>query len=340
MSPSRREFLKTAAASATLAATPFTLATAAAASVTNAVGAASPNHIAALFQNLPGEVAFKVFVPPANGRPGFTASSNSDKMLFAASAIKSYLLCEAMRQADAPNIDHMLEEKILALNSTVWSFGSPSFTPDELSGEVSERTTMEAMITRSDNTATDMMFKLVGADNVRSFISSIGLTNTLVPDSTRALTAYVFGAPNYLTISWKDLQKYAKEGKLVHPFLNDVETLASSADDFVSYYSRALQGQFFEHAATLNEFRRILTLCDFIYLIPVPLGVSAYGKSGNVDFPNFHARSFAGGMFSGDRWSYFAFIINWDAAAPEDHQTVHQFFAAINQTLTLIKDSL
>lgn len=341
---SRREFLKNAAASATLAATPLTLATAAAAGGTNSVQKASPNQIAALFQNLPGQVAFNVSVPPANGRPGFTASSNSNKMLFVASAIKTYVLCVAMRQADAkllpemPNIDDVLQDKRLPLNSTIWSFGSPSFTPEDLNGTVSERTTMEAMITRSDNTATDMMFKLVGANNVRSFISSIGLTNTLVPDSTRALTAYIFGAPNYLTISWEDLQGYVNAGKRVHPFLNDVETLASSADDFVSYYSRALQGEFFRHAATLNEFRRILTLCDFIYLIPVPLGVSAYAKSGDADIPGFHARSFAGGMFANDRWSYFAFIINWDSEAPEDHQTVHQFFNAINQTLTLIKD--
>jgi beta-lactamase class A len=338
MSHSRREFLKNAAASATLAATPLTLATAAAAGTTNSVQTASPNQIAALFQNLPGQVAFKVFVPPANGRPGFRASSNSNKMLFVASAIKTYVLCEAMRQADAPNIDEVLQDKRLPLNSTIWSFGSPSFTPEDLIGTVSERTTMEAMITRSDNTATDMMFKFAGANNVRSFISSIGLTNTLVPDSTRALTAYIFGAPNYLTISWEDLQDYVNAGNRVHPFLNDVETLASSADDFVSYYSRALQGKFFQHAATLNEFRRILTLCDFIYLIPVPLGVSAYAKSGNADIPGFHARSFAGGMFANDRWSYFAFIINWDSEAPEDPQTVHQFFAAINQTLTLIKD--
>jgi beta-lactamase class A len=287
---------------------------------------------------LPGDVAFKVFVPPSNGRPGFTASSNANKMLFVASAIKSYLLCEAMRQADAPNIDDVLQDKRLILDSSVWSFGSPSFTPEDLSGTVSERTTMEAMITRSDNTATDMMFKVAAANNVRAFISSIGLTKTLVPDSTRAFAAYVFGAPNYLTINWDELKEVVK-GKQVHPFLNDVETLASSADDFVSYYSRALQGEFFQHPATLTEFRRILTLCDFIYLIPVPLGVSAYAKSGNADTPGFHARSFAGGMFFGDRWAYFAFIINWDAASPEDPQTVHHFFAAINQTLILIKDS-
>jgi beta-lactamase class A len=339
MAPSRREFLKTAAASATFAATPLTLTIAASAATTSG-GALSPNQIAALFQGLPGDVAFKVFVPPANGRPGFTASTNANKMLFAASAIKSYVLCEALRQADAPDIDKLLEAKRLPLDSSIWSPGSPSFTPEDLIGTVSERTTMEAMITRSDNTATDMMLKLAGTANVRAFVSSIGLTDTFIPDSTRAFSAYLFGAPNYLTISWKQLQKYLNAGNLAHPFLNSVETLASSADDFVSYYSRALQGEFFQHPATLTEFRRILTLCDFIYKIPVPLGVSAYAKSGNADIPDFHARSFAGGMFANGRWAYFAFIINWDAASAEDPQTVHQFFAAINQTLTLIKDTL
>ena len=54
--------------------------------------------------------------------------------------------------------------------------------------------------------------------------------------------------------------------------LNDVETLASSSDDFVSYYSGALQGAFFTHAETLQEFRRILSTGDAIWLLPLPLG--------------------------------------------------------------------
>lgn len=249
------------------------------------------------------------------------------------------MLCEALRQADAPDVIETLEAKKLTLDVNVYSFGSPTFNVPNLSGIVSERTTLEAMITRSDNTATDMMFKLVGADNVRQFINSIGLTQTLVPDSTRALTAYVFGAPNYKTITWDELQSVVK-GKLVNPFLNNVETLASSADDFVSYYSRALQGEFFKHGETLNEFRRILTLCDFIYLIPLPLGVSAYAKSGNADFPNFHARSIAGGIFFDGHWVYFAFVINWYAESGDDPETVNQFFSAIYQALTLVKDSL
>ena len=42
----------------------------------------------------------------------------------------------------------------LALDSIVWSFGSPIYNPPYLSGIVSERSALEAMITRSDNTAT------------------------------------------------------------------------------------------------------------------------------------------------------------------------------------------
>jgi beta-lactamase class A len=292
--------------------------------------------IPGLFEGLPGDTAFKIFAPAARGRRKILVQANSDMMLFVASAIKTFVLCEALRQVDAHDVVEKLEAKKLVLDSTVWSFGSPTFNESHLSGLVSERTTLEAMITRSDNTATDMMFKLAGAANVRRFIAAAGLRRTLVPDSTRAFSGYLFGAEDYLTLTWERLQEVV-EGEIKHPFLNDVETLASSADDLVSYYSRALQGAFFEHTETLNEFRRILTLCDFIYLVPLPLGVSAYAKSGNADTPGFHARSIAGGMFFPDHWVYFAFVINWFAEAPTDPATVSRFFAAIHEALEIVR---
>jgi beta-lactamase class A len=262
-------------------------------------------------------------------------------MLFVASAYKTFLLCERMRQLDSPDIVRKLENANVALDSSVWSPGSPTFNPPNVTGTVHERATLEAMITSSDNTATDMTTKIVGISNARDFISSIGLTQTLIPDSTRAFAAYVFGADNYLTITWDQLMTLMEEAEgLAHPFLNNVETLASTADDLVSYYSRALTGAFFQHPQTLNEFQRILTLCDFIYMIPLPTGVSAYAKSGNVDSPGFLARSIAGGMFVANRWVFFAFIINWYSQTSPDPDTVSSFFSAINQSLTLIRDSL
>jgi len=300
----------------------------------------SSGRIVDLFRRLPGDKALKILVPAAAGKPEFSAQLNQTKMLFFASAIKTFVLCEALRQADSPDVESVLGAKKLTLDSSVWSLGSPTFNPPNLRGTVSERTALEAMITRSDNTATDMMFKLVGADNVRALVASQGLTNTRVPDSTRALVAYVFGAKNYKTITWDELNRLVKRNKQAHPFLNDVETLASSAGDLVTYYSRALPGEFFKHRETLSEFRRILALCDFIYLVPLPLGVSAYAKSGNADSPDFHVRSLAGGMFVGGRWAYFAFVINWYAPSAEDPKIVEKFFGAINRALSSVAHRL
>jgi len=333
MGPSRRVFLKSAASA--------TLATAAALpALADSSSSRSPDDIVDLFERLPGHKAFKIFAPAVRGDQGFLAELNAGQMLFVASAIKTFVLCQALRRVDSPNLVEKLEATPLALDATVWSPGAPTFNPPHLRGIVSERTTLEAMITRSDNTATDMMFKHVGPEKVRQFIASVGLKKTLVPNSTRAFSAYLFGAPNYLTITWDELEDLLRDGTLVNPFLNRIQTLASAANDFVSYYSRALRGKFFAHKETLNEFRRILTLCDFIYLVPLPLGVSAYAKSGNADFPDFHVRAIAGGLWVGHRWIFFAFIINWYARSPSDPETVDQFFSAIHRSLTWVKDSL
>ena len=202
----------------------------------------SSDQIVDLFQRLPGDKAFKTLVPAVARKPEFSAQLNPNTVLFAASALKTFVLCEALRQADSPDVDRVLQEKMLRLDSSVWALGSPTFN-------------------------------------------------------------------------------------------SPAQTFASSAGDLVTYYVRALQGDFFTHRETLNEFRRILTLCDFIYLVPLPLGASAYAKSGNVDAPDFHVRSLAGGMFAGGRWAYFAFIVNCYAPSEEDPETIQTFFDAINRTL-------
>jgi len=333
MRPSRREFLKGAAASATLASLP-----AAASAHEGRRRAITPDQIVDMFQPLPGDKALEVLVPAPDGSPRLLARLHEDSALFAASGIKTYVLCEALRQEDGPGVVHALEQRELPVDATTWSLGSPTFNPPDLSGTVSERTALEAMICRSDNTATDMILNHVGAENVRRFIASAGLTRTLIPESTRAFTGYVFGASDYLTLTW-DRVLQVLQNPQAHPFLNEVQTLASSASDLVSYYSRALQGEFFRHAETLTEFRRILSLCDFISLVPLPLGVSAYVKSGNSDTEGFHARCVAGGMFFASQWVYFAFILNWFAAEAEDPDTVGRFFSAIHRALSAVKDA-
>ena len=99
----------------------------------------------------------------------------------------------------------------------------------------------------------------------------------MIPESTRVFFGYLLGAKNYQTFTWSDIGAAANL-PIVNPLMNNVQTLESSAEDFVSYYSRALHGDFFQHKETLNEYRRILSLGDAIWLLPLPLGVSAFCK--------------------------------------------------------------
>jgi len=232
-----------------------------------------------------------------------------------------------------------IETHEVPLNKDIYSPGSPVFNPPDLSGLVTERTAMEAMILHSDNTGTDIVLKEAGVANVRKFIASIGLKNTMIPDSTRIFAAYVLGAPNYMTITWDELTSIPP-GPLAHPFLNDVQTLASSAADLVSFFSRALEGSFFAHRQTLLEFRRILSIGDINGLVRFPLGISAFGKAGYADISGSHARSIAGGLYFPKRWVYFSFVLNWDAQELDDATTVEAFYTAIRQTASLLREGL
>jgi beta-lactamase class A len=292
-----------------------------------------------LFSGLPDRKAFKLWAPATENDPEFLVQLHEQRRMFAASTNKSFVLCERLRQLDSPAVEKQITERELVLDESIWSPGSTIFNPPDLSGLVSERTAMEAMIIHSDNTATDMVLKEAGPQKVRKFIASIGLKSTMIPDSTRSFAGYLLGAPNYKTITWDELTSIPP-GPLAHPFLNDVETLASSADDLVSFFSRALQGKFFFNRETLHQFRRILSLGDITYLVPFPLGASVFGKAGYADAPGTHARSIAGGVYFPDRWVYFSMILNWDAEQLDDPETVKAFFGAIRSSIALLQERL
>ncbi len=296
---------------------------------------ASPQAILSLFKALPGDVAIKIHAPATNGKPEFLVESNSSKIMFVGSAIKTFVLCEALRQADSPTVVQTITVQQLDLDASVWSLDSATFNPPNLIGKVSERTALEAMIMHSDNTATDMCFKYVGPDTVRKFIASARLKSTMVPESTRVFFGYLLGAKNYKAFTWEEIGA-AANSPMVNPPMNKVQSLASSADDFVSYYSRALQGEFFQNQETLDEFRRILSLGDAIGRV-LPLGVSAFVKGGSIDVPGFHALCVPGGMFFDDRWVYFCITVNWDAPAETDPNTVKAVAAAASRALALVK---
>jgi beta-lactamase class A len=296
--------------------------------------------IVALFDPLPGQKAIKIWAPGTNHAPEFLAVLNPATRLFCGSSFKAFVLCEALRQIDSPGVAAKLAGTQLQLDKSVWSPSSSVFNPPHLAGAVSERTTLEAMISHSDNTATDMILKHVGAGNVREFLSQIGLKNSAIPNSTREFFGYIFGKANWKTITWDEMDTMlAGRGGLAHPVINTTQTMASTPDDFVSFYSRALQGDFFKHPETLAQFRAILRIADAIPQA-VPLGVSAFMKGGSIDANPSHALCLAGGMFFAGRWAYVATMINWEKSADADPETVAAFIATVKTAYELLVEGV
>jgi|tagenome__1003787_1003787.scaffolds.fasta_scaffold20870649_1 hypothetical protein len=69
--------------------------------------------------------------------------------------------------------------------------------------------------------------------------------------------------------------------------------MASTAEDLVEWYRRALKGEFFRKPETLVEFKRIQSMADSLWQV-VPPDTPAYGKGGSIDWQGFHCLSLAG----------------------------------------------
>jgi beta-lactamase class A len=54
--------------------------------------------------------------------------SNAAKQMFVGSAIKTFILCEALRQSDSPDVVQKINAQQLALDASVWSLDSASLT--------------------------------------------------------------------------------------------------------------------------------------------------------------------------------------------------------------------
>jgi beta-lactamase class A len=262
-------------------------------------------------KSFPGTTSFRIDVGDDT-----VAADSPASQLFVASAIKTFIVCQYLRDVEA---ERLSEDEQLPVNDSVRNSDSPVFL--NLTGTTPARSILEAMITHSDNTATDIALLRVGPDRVRSFIAAAGLRATLIPDSTRRFFSYNAGAPLGVDIGWAGVQQVLASGQSLgppHPPLNDQETLASSADDMVSYYKRALTGQFFTKPATLTEFKRIhLTNVAF------PDDTVGYAKGGSDDalaerstVADFHALSYAGQMVVNATPVTFCFVVNWMSVDP------------------------
>jgi beta-lactamase class A len=242
----------------------------------------------------------------------WTVSHNPASRLFVGSAVKTFILAAYLREVEAGRLN---EDQQIAIDDTIRSLSSPVFL--HLTGTTEARSVLEAMIAHSDNTATDAALSAVGVSRVRALIDDAGLKATQIPDSTRRLFSYISGASDGIDLGWQGAQRIingARPGN-TRPPLNDRQTMASSAEEMVQWYQRALKGEFFRKPQTLLEFKRVQAMADALPHV-VPADVAAYGKGGNIDWEGFHCLCLSGQMVVHSTPVAFCFTINW--TGPDD----------------------
>ena len=241
------------------------------------------------FLSLPGKKSAQIDVD--GPRHSWRIAHESDALLFCGSCFKTFVLTTFLQEVEAGRLS---ESSQIDINDDIRSAGGGVF--DFLTGRASARTVLEAMIAHSDNTATDAIMSHVGVDKVRDFLLKADLARVRIPDSTRRFFSYVAGYPAAVDMGWTGLQALnaGQNGGPTRAPINDQQTMVCPASDFVSYYKRALNGEFFQKKQTLNEFKRIQAMADAI--AAVPADTPAYLKGGSISWDGFYCMAIAGQM--------------------------------------------
>jgi beta-lactamase class A len=253
--------------------------------------------------------------------------------LFVGSAVKTFILAQYLRGVEA---GRLTEGQPLAIDDSVRSPGSPVFgdsnTNGVLAGKTAARNVLEAMITHSDNTATDVALAAANVADVRALIKEAELTRTRIPTSTRRLFIYLASGKDQ-DMSWAEMLKLLDKPTNPQPALNPIQSMASSAEDMVNWYFVALAGKFFKKPETLLEFRRIQAMADSLVHV-VPPDTMAYGKGGSIDWQDFHCFSLPGQMIVKGVPVAFCFTINWTGKDDTIGPTFNAYKAAVAAVLS------
>ncbi|MDR3397177.1 MAG: serine hydrolase [Pandoraea sp.] len=267
----------------------------------------------------------------ANGQT-WRAAYAPDTQLFVGSAVKTFILAQFLRDAETGRAG-LNTLKPCTVDDSVRSPGSPVLVG--LTGTTPYRTALEAMISHSDNTGTDIALAAVGPDRVRALIAEAGLHATRIPDSTRKLFSYLAGAESGVDLGWAGMVKLGNNENLgLKPrtdVINDKQAMLSTASEMVRWYQQSLAGRFFSQPASLTEYKRIQATADALWMA-VPDGLLSFGKGGSLDWESYHCLCFAGQMRVRTTPVTFCFTLNWTGGKLSTERT-GEFIAAASDAL-------
>lgn len=113
---------------------------------------------------------------------GYTSGYNMNAVMPAASTIKIPIMVEVFRQMEAGKFDLNRRVELLGRDRD-WGSGDIAGSP--LGSTFPVSTLLEQMITVSDNTAANMLIRLVGRPNINATMRDLGLHHTHLADYIR-----------------------------------------------------------------------------------------------------------------------------------------------------------
>jgi beta-lactamase class A len=134
--------------------------------------------VRSLAQGIPAPAALEVFDLSTGFRTGF----NATRSMPAASTIKIPVMVEVFRQLQAGKFDLNHHVTLLARDK---DYGSGELCDAPVGTTYSIADLLEKMIDISDNTATNMLIRLVGRRNINATMLALGLTRTRLSEDIR-----------------------------------------------------------------------------------------------------------------------------------------------------------
>jgi len=289
-----------------MVAAPFLLPAAASAQGSPSNAAAALDALVTLFAPLGGQFTALVVVDDPAG--GWQIDHESSAPRFVGSAIKTFILGTYLLEVEGGRAS--LDEQ-LPVNDEVRSLVSPVL--DKLNGTMAARSVLEAMITHSDNTATDIALKRIGVDAVRAVIARSGIpVGVSLPTSTRRMISYIAGAPPGGDVGWNGMLAIAGDRfpGTPRPIINGAESMMAPASALVAWYRHVLSGHLFSRAETLAELKRVSAMASGLAPI-VPPDTAVYGKGGSIVWLGQNALAVGGQMVIRGKTATFGFTLNW-----------------------------
>lgn len=207
---------------------------------------------------------------------------NADEIFFTASTFKVPLLLELYRQVDEGMLD--LDRRI-ELTDSHRVPGSGVLKELAAGVQLTLHDLATLMIIISDNTATDILFGLVGKDKLAATLGKLGLTKTKVPMTTRELLYSAVGLdPDDSSHTYEMTSDRLTSGKydLQAPAFSEKHSDVSSPSDMCGLLQMVHRGEVLS-SASREAFFDILSRQQLKNVIPeqLPAGVRAAHKTGS-----------------------------------------------------------